>query len=165
MILTRAFEVTTMFSQSRLGVWVGAVTMETVSPLFKVYLIGTFFSFTFAETHLHPNLVWIAKAKSSTVAPLARLDQFACRGEDIDLVFVQVHLEILHQVERVVLFRFHGGTDGVQEFVQPAFLPFLLYISSERPVPRSAISSMRRVRICTSTHLFCGPITVICRLS
>jgi len=73
LILTRAFEVTTMFSQSRLGVWVGAVTMETVSPLFKVYLIGTFFSFTFAETHLHPNLVWIAKAKSSTVAPLASL--------------------------------------------------------------------------------------------
>ena len=62
-----------MFSQSRLGVWVGAVTMETVSPLFKVYLIGTFFPFTFAETHLHPNLVWIAKAKSSTVAPLASL--------------------------------------------------------------------------------------------
>lgn len=67
--------------------------------------------------------------------PFGQLDQFACRGEDIDLVFVQVHLEILHQVERVVLFRFQGGTDGVQEFVQPAFPPFLLYISSERPVP------------------------------
>ena len=31
--------------------------------------------------------------------------------------------------------------------------------------PRSAISSIRRVRICTSTHLFCGPMTVMCRLS
>ena len=66
--------------------------------------------------------------------PFGQLDQFACRGEDIDLVFVQVHLEILHQVERVVLFRFQGGTDSVQEFVQPAFR-LSLYISSERPVP------------------------------
>ena len=64
--------------------------------------------------------------------PFGQLDQFACRGEDIDLVFVQVHLEILHQVERVVLFRFQGGTDSVQEFVHAAgtdlhFHPFVLW--------------------------------------
>ena len=45
--------------------------------------------------------------------PFGQLDQFACRGEYINLVFVQVHFEILHQVERVVLFRFQGGTDSI----------------------------------------------------
>lgn len=67
--------------------------------------------------------------------PFGQLDQFACRGEDIDLVFVQVHLEILHQVERVVLFRFQGGTDSVQEFVQPAFRlsSFIFPVSGQSP--------------------------------
>ena len=41
----------------------------------------------------------------------------------------------------------------------------LLYISSAQPRPFSAISFIRLVRICTSTHLPCGPITVVCNAS
>ena len=73
LIFTRALEVTTKFSQSRFGLWAGDVMTDTLSPLFKVYLIGTFLPFTFADTHLLPSFVWMAKAKSRTVAPLASL--------------------------------------------------------------------------------------------
>ena len=72
-ILVRALEVVTMFNQSCLGVWVFDVIISTWSPLFSFCLSCTFFPFTFAPIHLHPSLLWMWKAKSSTVAPLASL--------------------------------------------------------------------------------------------
>ena len=68
-------EVVTMFSQSCFGVWVFEVMISTWSPLFSFCLSCTFLPFTFAPIHLHPNLLWIWKAKSNTVAPLASLNK------------------------------------------------------------------------------------------
>src|SRR3982750_4122397 len=42
-------------------------------------------------------------------------------------------------------------------------VPSLYFQCAARPF--SAISFIRLVRICTSTHLPCGPITVVCRAS
>ena len=61
------------------------------------------------------------KGKVEHGGPFRQFDQFAGRCEDIDFVLIQVHLEVLHQVERVVLLLFQGGTHGIEEFVQSTF--------------------------------------------
>ena len=71
--LVLAFEVVTMFSQSRLGVWVFEVMTSTWSPLFSVCFNCAFFPFTFVRYTLTQFAVGMAKAKSSTVAPFGIL--------------------------------------------------------------------------------------------
>ena len=58
LILLRAREVTTKLSQSRLGVWPGAVTTSTMSPLASRVRTGTMRPFTRAPTHWCPTSVW-----------------------------------------------------------------------------------------------------------
>ena len=62
------------------------------------------------------------KGKVEHGSPFGQFDQFAGRSEDIYLVFVEIHLEILHQIQRIVLLFFQGGTYGVEELIQAAFL-------------------------------------------
>ena len=73
LIFDRALEVLTNVSQSRLGDCVGEVTTSTESPFWSVCRMGTFLPFTLPEMHPQPIFEWMAKAKSSTVAPLPSL--------------------------------------------------------------------------------------------
>ncbi len=59
LILFRAREVTTKFSQSRLGLCPAAVTISTMSPLRRRARSGTILPFTRAPTHWWPTSVWM----------------------------------------------------------------------------------------------------------
>ena len=64
-----------------------------------------------------------------------QLDQLTGRREHVNLVLVQVHLEILHEVERVAPFRFQGGAYVVHELVEAAFRfhAFIFPVGGEAP--------------------------------
>ena len=68
LILLRARDVTTKFSQSRLGLCPAAVTISTMSPLRSRARSGTILPFTRAPTHWWPTSVWMEYAKSTGVA-------------------------------------------------------------------------------------------------
>src|ERR687883_45223 len=60
LILLRARDVATKFSQSRLGLWPACVMISTMSPFFRRVRSGTILPLTRAPTHLCPTSVRIA---------------------------------------------------------------------------------------------------------
>ena len=50
---------------------------------------------------------------------LGKLQQITFRREDIDFIFVEVHLELVHQLKVVIILQ--GRTDIGQPFVNAAF--------------------------------------------
>ena len=73
LIFWRAFVVTTKLTQSGAGRWFFAVRISTTSPVWSFSLMGTGFPPTLPPTQRVPILVWMLKAKSSTVAPAGRI--------------------------------------------------------------------------------------------
>ena len=159
-ILVRAFEVVTMFSQSCFGVCVFDVIISTWSPLFSFCLNCTFLPFTFAPIHLHPNLLWMWKAKSSTVAPLPSLKRspFGVNTNTSSSYRSSLNWSIISRSFSVFSSASRIEVSHSSSPLSP-FTPLYLQWAAN---PRSAISSIRSVRICTSTHLPSGPITVMC---
>ncbi len=71
-ILWRARLVATKESQSREGVWLGAVRISTMSPLESVVRSGTSLPLIRAPTQRCPTSVCTRYAKSTGVAPLGK---------------------------------------------------------------------------------------------
>ena len=160
-ILVRALEVVTMFSQSCLGVCVFDVIISTWSPLCSICFSCTFLPFTFAPIHLQPSLLWMWNAKSSTVEPLASLNKSplgvntnTSSSYKSSLNWSIVSSPLLSELSK-------ASRTEVSHSSRPDS-PFTPLYRQWAARPRSAISSMRSVRICTSTHLPSGPITVMC---
>ena len=143
-ILVRALEVVTMFSQSCLGVWVLEVMISTWSPLFSFCFSCAFLPFTFAPMHLQPSLLWIWKAKSSTVAPLASLNKSPLGVKTNTSSSYKIHLELVHYFHRVRYcpeFSSASRTE-VSHSSRPLSPLIPLYLQCAAR-PRSAISSIR----------------------
>ena len=161
-ILVRAFDVVTILSQSCLGVWVLDVVISTWSPLFNTCRSWTFLPFTFAPIHLHPNFVWIWKAKSNTVEPFASLNRSPL---GVNTKTSSSYKSILNW-SMIFMESFSECSKASRTEVSHSSKPLSpltpLYLQCAAS-PRSAISSILCVRICTSTHLPSGPMTVICR--
>lgn len=76
-------------------------------------------------------------------------------------------LQILERLRTAVGDTFKPGDEQhLREDIQHAFINHQIKrnVFGMNPI-LAAISSMRSVLICTSTHLFSGPSTVVCRLS
>ena len=80
---------------------------------------------------------------------LGQLNQLTSRREDIDFILIKIHLEILHQVDRIVLLGLQGGTHRIQELIQPALSldPFVLPVGGQ-----SSLSDL--------VHPFCADLNL-----
>ena len=153
---------TVKLSQSALGCWFEAVITEIWSPFFKTYLRVSFRLFTNPPTHLLPTLVWIAYAKSSKVAPACRVIKSpfgvnTCTSLSCRLMFISSS-------------RSMAFSSLLSRISRNSFNQFSMMESEDPPLyfqcaanPFSAISSIRSVRIWTSTHRLRGPNTVVCK--
>ena len=72
-IFALALGLTTMESQPGLGLCCGEVSTSTLSPLFSTWRSEAFLPLTLPEMALAPTRLWMAKAKSSSVAPSGSL--------------------------------------------------------------------------------------------
>ena len=160
-ILVRALEVVTMFSQSCLGVCVLDVMISTWSPLFSICFNCAFLPFTLAPIHLQPSLLWMWKAKSSTVEPLPSLNKSPLGVKTNTSSSYKSSLN-WSMVSNPLLSEFSSASRTEVSHSSSPLSPFTPLYRQWAASPRSAISSMRSVRICTSTHLPSGPMTVMC---
>ncbi len=160
LICCRAFEVFTNESQSRLGVCCFDVKISTLSPFCNTCFIETVLLFTFPAEQLLPMFECISYAKSKTVdcARNLRKSPFGVNTKISSVYnsireFLSSSSSVLESLSSICL------TLASQFNSSSARAPSLYFQCAACPF--SAISSMRFVRICTSTHLFSGPKTVV----
>ena len=150
-----------MFSQSSLGVCLLEVMISTWSPFCSLWFSGTSLWLTFAPIQLAPTSVWISNAKSSAVA---------LKGNCINAPF---GVKIKISSEKRFILKSSRKSSALESGFLSISLTFCTHWSKPLSVddslyfqcaanPFSAISFIRLVRICTSTHCPRGPITVVC---
>ena len=123
-----------------------------------------FLPFTCAPTHFDPKPVCMENAKSRTVAPLGSLCKSPLGVKTKTSLSYKFNLN-----SSIKSTAFNSGFSSISRIFfnhssMPDSLLIPLYFQCAAS-PFSATSSIRTVRICTSTHLPSGPNTVVCKLS
>ena len=159
--LVLAFAVVTSDSHSSLGVWDFEVNISTWSPLCSFWLKGTSLWFTFAAMQWKPRSECRVNARSSAVASVGSVIRSP--------LGVKTKISVLNKFSLIVSRKsiaFGSGCSSISLIVfnhtsnsdSSSESPTLYFQCAAKP--RSAISSIFSLRICTSIQFPSGPITV-----
>ena len=158
MSLPRALAVWAHSSQSVSTCCVLLAMISTWSPLLSLCQRGTSFWFTLAPIQCVPNVVWMLNAKSSTLLPCGMVrssplgvNTMISRAKRLSLKVSKRSSVLGCGSSRISLMELIQRSSSLLSNALVASLYFQCAAS-----PRSAMSSMRSERICTSTHRPCS---------
>ena len=157
----------TISIHSGFGEALSAVIISIWSPELICLVTGSILWFILAPIALFPILVWMSYAKSKAVAPNGNL---RCSPFGVNTVISDVYNDNLKLSKNSIAFSVGllsasrillSHLSKASSFCERVACLYFQWAAK----PRTAISSIRLVRICTSTQMPSLPITVACRAS